>query len=93
MGDVTFTSPPADARERMQVMLINNHLETPSKRFVCGLCVGAVALYVIKPGFCFDEDGRLRQFKLFCPKEDKESTYYHFILIPMIAGCLFSQCV
>ena len=32
-------------------------LHTPSRRFLCGSCAVAAGLLIVRPGFCFDEDG------------------------------------
>jgi hypothetical protein len=82
------TRPPATAGEVFQTNMYNYGLHTPSRRFLCGSCAVAAGLLIVRPGFCFDEDGCMRKPKLLCPK-DPEATNYHFFLAPLVTGLAF----
>ena len=92
MATPEFIRPPQDPTEAFQAKMVALGLGTPSMRFVCASMTAAAMLLIAKPEFAFDEDGEMRKFKPLHPLEEG-ATNYHFFLVPLTAGLLFSQCV
>jgi hypothetical protein len=52
----------------------------------------AITLVVMKPSFCYCEEGEMRKWKVWGPK-DPDATYYHFFLVPLVTGFAFANLV
>ena len=92
MADPTFVRAPQNATEKFQVTMCSLGLSTPSMRFITATMATATGLIVLKPDYCYNEDGEMRKFKLFHPK-DPNATHYHFFLVPLVTGLAFAHLV
>ena len=92
MAEPTFVRAPANATEKFQTTMCNLGLATPSMRFASATMATATGLIVLKPDYCYNEDGEMRKFKLFNPK-DPNATHYHFFLVPLLTGLAFAHLV
>ena len=91
-GDPSFVRAPANATEAFQQRMCNLGLATPTSRFAVGAMAAATVLVVMKPGFCYGEEGEMRKWKVWGPK-DPDATYYHFFLVPLVTGLAFANLV
>jgi hypothetical protein len=91
-GDPSFVRAPANATEAFQQRMCNLGLATPNSRFCCGAMAAAITLVVLKPDFCYCEEGEMRKWKVWGPK-DPDATYYHFFLVPLVTGFAFANLV
>ena len=85
---------PQSKLEELQTALAMVGLGKPLARFTCATLLTATLLLAIRPKYCFRANGQMRPFKnRYTPEQVEDSTYYHFFLVPLVTGVVFSQCL